>query len=552
MRIRSVLKTLCIALVATLVATQGCSKKSSVSTSISKSALISSLPTDTIGYFIWNTASSNYKKFKQSPWGKQSMPLSSSADSLTGLDNHRISSLISSLEKIGLFSADADSGAKPKEGILFISPNSSKLAGLHFGAYVAADSSSELDKKLAMLKSEVEAQGFPTKPFKEAGQNGFSFTIPASNRLYTDTVYASATSSLLTVASDKTLCLQPFSKDKNTTPLNLEQNQIYKDFLSEMTKRDDFVAGFLDTKKLLSSIEKFVPEHAPESQLLKEIPAAGLQYHRAFNETLSDTVTLAFDPKDKNTELMLKGIENSNSKTLLNASPSDSLISLQLDTGSLRKLKETLEGNLAADQLAALGSQLAIIDKLNRLAINLRSDSTESLFPEIMITAQTKEADKVYQELLNSLSLLQSSGVPVSGWNKTNIENTEVSFTLTPLGIGIYLAKLNGLVVLASSQSAIQKTIAATKNTQTSLYSTLSSAKAHSGMLKENIFSGYLDFASIASALETLQSTLAVFTGGAGNINSQELENLKQLGIVSFTGRRASDSISFNASYSLK
>ncbi len=143
----------------------------------------------------------------------------------------------------------------------------------------------------------------------------------------------------------------------------------------------------------------------------------------------------------------------------------------------------------------------------------------------------------------------QASGLPFAPWKEIDIDGSKINFSLTPLGIGLYLGQVKDLVVLSSTEDGIRRISTMGKSGE-SLYETVKTKSSSALIAGDSVLSGYLNFTRLSDTVKDLQGTLAMFSGGNSNVNEDMIKKLKALGLIDFAVQYSNQKFELQVTYS--
>jgi hypothetical protein len=200
--------------------------------------------------------------------------------------------------------------------------------------------------------------------------------------------------------------------------------------------------------------------------------------------------------------------------------PSDVAFALSLDTKFLSKIEPLLK-DLQSEPAAAEG--IKVIKSIQGATIALRNNDAGSPFPDLFISIDATNRDELGKILETTVGqAMASTGGMAAPWQTKDISGASTRFFATPLGVGAYVAspKDSPTLLIASSERAVKDALSAAAGSTPSLGSTLQSG------LKDRLTAGklglfYLNFTQVANVVDSVKSSLAMFTGGASPLDQQ-------------------------------
>jgi hypothetical protein len=215
---------------------------------------------------------------------------------------------------------------------------------------------------------------------------------------------------------------------------------------------------------------------------------------------------------------------------------------LAIDGTVLRRMRDDSLTALREEEKAEFVKWSAFLDKVKSFGLGVSNSALPTPFPDV-IFAFEGEAIGAELELLVQNAFQENFGGGPGLFQEKDVGETKVRYTLTPLGVGVYIASLPDLTIVGSTESAIASAISSAKvGNAENLFAELSE--------KPGPIVYRLNFLQLATLLETVQGSVAMFTGGSTSLPKDQIERLKRNGSV--TGRLTAkgDSLFLNQSYS--
>ncbi len=225
---------------------------------------------------------------------------------------------------------------------------------------------------------------------------------------------------------------------------------------------------------------------------------------------------IGLNPKNANQEAFI--MTSSESKSV-DPRAIDSKI-LQIDLNHVIT-SSIIDGGFASlDQAqAAMLPAPELIRGIHGLSLGFIPAVNESSFPGAFIEIKHDRADDFKSLVESEIKHSLAQQVPPQQWKVKQVEGRTVTYMNTPFGIGTFITTLQyehaQSVVLASSEDTLNKIITAKP--------TVKPERGYVSMAS-------LNFQELAKAIEMLQNTFAVFTGGDQYLSNDELVFLKGLG----------------------
>ena len=282
---------------------------------------------------------------------------------------------------------------------------------------------------------------------------------------------------------------------------------------------DQIAVGVLGATGVIEALRSLHPDgDMPALDSLPLTSASLIQKAIKHNDKFEHLLSAVLNITPKNDEQKKHFDEIAQSTSTTHYTLGGSVFQISLNnalTGAL------VDGGLASmdeEQRAALPS-VDLFKGISRLSFGVIGATAEN-FPSLYIEVEHKDA-KGFKELLHDeLKTSLASQMPSDQWKQKDIGGNSVSYLTSPFGVGAYLSTKNdsshSSVVLTSSEDAMKKI----------LTSPSESASSPTGVVGYGTF----DCAEFGKTLESLQSSLSMFTGGEQFLSNEELVTLKSLG----------------------
>jgi hypothetical protein len=456
--------------------------------------LLGHLPQDTIGFFTTRSYGKAFEEYARSPWvqlgltqGGGASPLSAASQLGQGQMGGQF------LETFSKMTAQRDS---IKALLLYIREKSAEQEGSAFPIFgLIADCKSENVCAAAVSAFEKES-GIPVSrddsgvltlkiPHQSDGQPEQSLVV-----------YLKQEGARIVASNDKTAIAQHLltkQESEYVIPEKLLQS------VAIDTALDIAWFDFQKFEKLSIAQQELPPEesHLPLYALLT----------RSFSGNSTQLMRAELKPETLQLPIFKTHSKGEQSPRLF--SVSEGLI---FEAGLSSAVIKEVIANIPADSglPASAGTiQIALLD-----------GGAVSPFPAIALAIETNEPAAVKSSLEQILTQsISKGGLPVdTNWMQTEVNGAAVSFIMSPLGIGIFLTETESAVLAATSQTALQTLIAGRSSVQ--------AVKDEQGSL----VMGSVDFNELTQAMESVQSSLAMFTGGESLLTPEQMTNLKALG----------------------
>lgn len=528
-------KSLCLRLIVLclLLTSVACTKKE---TPAQPSALLSRIPREATGYFTMDTTTDAYASFSKSPWASEVSLFSGDNSSMLAMGSApEFAPFVNIASKLLKQTSGPD---RPLgNAIVFfrldISPTDSKPM-LEAGSVFEKKSGSSLATILKSVRTDLEGAKMEVRDETVDGRNGFSLKIPDSNS------GMASSGRLFFVADDKTFAAGTTADVVSTLLKNaaadskgpaINETPYFQKTMESLGKRsNELFFGYVDVARVLDRVAQFSPDKTIKQG---ESPAQGLGFSRTFNGTPQDRFALSVEGKNDQQKGWIKLVENSSAAELGSSTPSGAVFHLQLDGGTIKNVMKavTEQGGMPPMPPDIQGQ----IDSIKRIGITLKNSDGASLFPGLLISAQSNQAPALKDWVKGMVAMLGAAqGLPVGGWQEKTIEETPVSFMLTPLGVGVYLSATPNFFIAASSEEALQNTLSASKDSSKSLPSSLPGNFKEMMQDSNSVGLTFIDFAAAAKLIESSSGTLSMFTGGQPPLEPDKVASIRKMGTMMY------------------
>jgi len=491
-------------------------------------SVLSYIPEQSVGFFLWQANHPAYTKLKSSNWG--------------GVENDWIKSVNDSTEGLGeMKSVLKEAGIDLEnektwnglfsEGALFASPapDASKQGAI--GVVVHADPSIKLSEKLDALKAKLPTGEYEVKDLTLPQGKGVS--VRPTDAGQEEKIFVGWNGDIAVFSSGEWALSSVLSSKGEKVPAVLSSPNFTRAARGLPADSARFATGFVDIEKLSQVAEHMGPSGAASVEKFKssDVPLKGIAIAMGMDDMPQTTVRLVYDPAEgKKNEWLSTLNGSSDSQKLLAAMPSKPLAFLSIDGEMLRRVRAAALAGMGGG--GALGQQLAFLDHIKRLGISARAAAPgQSLIPmpDILIAAESAkpaETQKALQDVVGMGMML--AGLGKSKWESGKVNDTPVESMSTPFGVGVYLASNKNLVLAASSQSQLSAALAGAE--KSSFAAALPPRLGQALSTDPSLGSLYIDFEQVAGVMESAGGMLAMYAPeGAESQQLTQAENIEAL-----------------------
>ncbi|MCB0310737.1 MAG: hypothetical protein KDD42_05855, partial [Bdellovibrionales bacterium] len=514
-----------------------------ISETLFDSNLLKRIPNNAVGFMIYNTELPSYVRFKQSSWSQ--MWSQDDVDSWTsqiydGELKQTVDKLHKALTTAGVVTDSAQQKESISEGLGFwgVDQESKKIVA---GMFFSAASNTSLKEKPRALSSLLKSEGLQVSEEKFDGAEGFSVA-------FNDTKMQSLGNKIFVAGNDNHL---GFSNTKSTLQNLFISNS------SGQTAKILGTATFVDAKKrLLDQDGRFLfayADLAEASELIpslleqeesknfveqiKNFPIKAIALSKGMKDAPSFSAVVTTSAKTDDQKRWLTSFTEARGSHSFELAPSDATFLLSIDGNTVRKLKDAALNELAADQKARVEEQLALVNSLQSFGVGVLESAPSSPLPGVVLIFDSKEPSLLAESLKRRIEdLANGSGLPVGAWQKKEINGINVNFVQSPfMGVGLFVAESGSHVFVTSSLEASQAVIQTVKGQDKNLLNSISTSGQKILTTGAPLLTAHTNFMRLADTMESLQGSLAAFSGGAQTGEQERIDMMKKLGSLSIS-----------------
>lgn len=517
---------------------EGARKESASAKANLEQSLLSKAPASTYGFFaIVDQTSEAGRKLRGSPWG---MPWKIEAAAEEKEGSPTLSKLSQDFATAGLLPTSPDQPVAFKDMVWFVGGDLVKSPEV--GLFGSAAGGIDLQGKITILKDLLAKDGF--QPRAESVPNApTAFSVPVTiqnNKTGISRIFVAATKDRLAATTSSAATARVFDPSIKDGASTLLGSADLKAAQSRASIGDQIGYGFLDVKAGLAEVMKVLPdeEKAKNPDLLTSIPVRSVYATSSMSDGLRTQAFAFTDPSEK-TGTFLSAMTQAQSANVLAKTPPGVVLLLSLDGKLLQGLKDAAIQSLPPESQSQLKtSPLRMLDSLKALGVGVRNNPTQP-FPDFVLVADSSDSVKLESELRSALAASTSGGkLPMSPWQEKDLSGAKVRFTLTPFGLGIFLGESKGTVIITSSEPAMQEVISSVSDSNKTIAASMSSPTRKLFEEKKGPIMYYANLSQMASLIESVQGSLAMFTGGKTSVTKEQIDKIRKMGqlagVVSF------------------
>lgn len=459
--------------------------------------LLSQLPANSVGFFIWDLEKPSYKEFQTSPWGSSATNLFSSLKDSTDIAS-TFDVLNKSIADLEFWNSLHTRIATVAASMYFV--DSPSLMG--FATIVKGLSPQDIEEIHAHLKAQLESELF------SISKEGAIYTAKHGGKELS--LYYSVQNEYLYVSSQKDIVAQlPVA---NTTS-GITNLIAHADFMSSVEKlparNKEYFLGYIHTNSILDRI----PAEAIGSlSMSTDMPLRSIAINRSLSDGPLDSVAISLTDDAKKSPL-LAALSGRGNLSALDSLPPESVIGLGLDGALIGKIITGFLETVPAARQSAPDVDFSRINSLISFGLGFEDVAPGALFPGLCLSFTTAPDSQLAAEIkkLADMQFKSAAGIEMA-WQEKTIAEIPVQYILTPLGIGLYLAELPGQIFVTSSEPALQKMLTAHKSGNS--YNSALPASLRALTSSDTIARITISFPALVTAIKNLSGSLAMFTGG--------------------------------------
>lgn len=533
-----------------------CTKEGASSkTSLLENPSARKMPSNTLAFLTWDSTRPAYKNFRASQWGRSGNAalLDTFKEIAARNEDEKLLGLVDAFTKAGLITTSSDQNEAVKDAVVFLTSNQqTQRPGVTL--YASSNEGTSFKEKLRALEDLLKSSGYEVTK-RNAEQDSFVLKITRADGPEIS-IYFAATLDTLAISSQEDQLAGAFGEGNPAHIAELKASPAFTKTAGAASPDDEVSLVFVDLRKLMSEIKSSIPQTSTQAdaqkvnETLANFPAQGLSWTRRMHATLADSIAISLDAQTEDQRRWVNALRGGGQAYSFKKLPPDILIGATFDGALLNNLKEAALSELTAEKRQEVSPQVGFLDTLESFSVALRSGTAGSPFPELILAATGSNVDSVRQSFKNGVDqITQALGLKLGPWQKKQIEKAQVEYIMSPLGIGAFLAQSSGTAILSTSEGAIGDIMKAQNGSGPGLGDKL--PQGAQALLKQSspLGFGYANFFRIASVLENIQGSLAMFTGGKSAVEREKVEYLKTLGAIAGAASVSDGVLRFEASY---
>lgn len=526
----------------------GCSKKEGdsapqqkalVSPSLLDEPLLQKIPDATAGFAVMDFAGDGYKRFMASPWGNDVKGLNALASAVeelktSGASEEQIKvakTVLDSLQKLGLVTPEGKSQVEKvlSDAVGFISITKDSKVPVELGVFARAATGVNLTDRAALLRQILTDAGLKVADEQFGSTKGFAATMPIPEEEgVTISLYVAGTQDKIGLAFSKESIEALLADGPTKGFANLKA-------LPEFAQAEETVRssepqlsfGFLSVKMFITNFAHD-PKGGEDEFDLKEIPVTSVAMSQGYSNQMVTTAGITVTPMNELQKSVFSAFENSGIPSTAFKLPTDTAVSLSLDTRVIGKLESVLKG-LNEPSAGMIVDQLK---NIQGITLGVRNGESSSPAPDVYLALESSARDQVASTVESGLDLAMMATGQQLQWNTKEISGSPTRYLLTPLGVGVYVSspKSSNALVVATSERAVQD-IASSNGGGTSLDTSMPK-ELRSRVSPAATGSLYLNFIQLGTLIDSVKGTVASMMGPNPELDQAlDSERLKKLGV---------------------
>lgn len=532
------------------------SKTAKSSQNILELPLLKQLPADTLGFLAWNYDSPGFSDYVQTYQETFSNQKGSVIEQIQALatENPDLKPLADMTEWIfneKFIETDLSKPQPLKNGVAFfeLSDDGSALGA---GAYFSSRDNFNLSTKLTALKKKLSEEGIETAPFKvnatELGEvTSYTISLKGKDTDEIKKLYVVANAHTAAITTAQELSEGAFQKAVSEDVAILKSPHFQKVKSQAHISGSEITLAFADVKEALTKIEKLLNVKNGDTKSFDpaQIPVNGVLFTGDMKDKSLWTSAYVTLKKDKGEIEPFTAPLKADAHYLPPTINEKSVLSLGFARNLLQIGKTALMMAPEVNSNPEVKEKLALVDQIDYLKLGVTQGDPGSLFPGIFLQLQSKDSSSLGQTLKGMLTqMIQSGQAPLTPWREKDISETKISYSLSPLGVGAYLASKDGNLYLTSSEASMGSLLTGTS--KESLDSSFGDASEKTLREEKPLFVSHFNGAKMAELITMAQGNLAIFTGGKNPVDAEQIDQIKSMGNVLWTLAFQDDALIFH------
>jgi hypothetical protein len=263
-----------------------------------------------------------------------------------------------------------------------------------------------------------------------------------------------------------------------------------------------------------------------------DLPVNSFQIIQSLDKTYRLQLLAPLSPKSPEQTRLVEVLDRSSSSQTVPSSffsgvTDQASFALNLSNTFINAILDAVIAQSPTDQVDIAKSLKPLLEYIDNVSLSVLQAGGESLFPDIVLSFSSKNSSKLHELLKNEIQKLVSSQVPMSNWFEKETSGIRLNYVQSPLGVGVYITNDANNVFVSSSESGV---INVTDSKAIQLDNELAT-RGYNFPKSSSLFSAYASAPRIAALIESVQSSLSLFTGGQSTFNNEQLGLLRSMSI---------------------
>jgi len=553
-----------IALVTCASGLISCTKKDDVVTATESNLLsekmLSKLPVSTAGFTVLDLGGEGYRLLQASPFNspadaKKSFDafIEKARESGAGTDQATLDRQLALAQKG--YEALVKLGVINSEGLYTPERVFSKVVGflgsvndeslpIDLGFFAEARTETDMSEKLVIMRGLFSESGVSVTPEKMGSADGFVASVEGAPAK----LYIAATKTHLAAAIRKSSVEGFFSSANTDTLTQLKNASEFKKATASLVSSKNAItfayASIIRLQPLLQRIASLDEELAFDP---KNVPLESIAGQSVFSSQYTARANFAMAPRTDSQKKIATALSTASVSSATTKLPADTALAIALDTKGITKHDELL-----AQLQGEAGEEIARqVRDLSSLTLGLRSNNGGSPIPDIFLSVDSQNRDGLGKLLESSVGMALSMTGENTTWKSKEIEGSTTRYFTTLIGAGVYVSypKSSNRLFIGTSENVIRDVIDSESGKAPALSTSLATPQ-QARFSSYNLASCYFNFSRVADLVDSVKSTLAMFTGGNTELNEAlNSTRLRALGVGVAGASYNADVLSLESSF---
>jgi hypothetical protein len=524
----------------------GCSKKGDSGapneSPLLSEKMLSKLPPSTAGFTVLDLGGEGYKLLQSSPFNSsanvkksfdafvQKARESSFEDDKPTLDRQLALAQkgYEALVRLGVVGADGTytPALVFSKVVGFVGPINDDKLPIDLGFFSEAKTGTDMVEKLAIVRNFFSESGVLVTQEKMGSADGLVASVEGASAK----LYIAATKTHFAVSIRKS-DIEGFFSDANTDTLAQLKNapEFKKASASLPGNKNAITFTYASIDRMRPLIERIASLDEETAFDPKNVPVESLAGQTVFSSQYSARLNIAVTPRTDSQRKISTAFESGSLSPAATKLPANIALAISLDAKGITKLDSLLEP-LQNGPGAEVAAQ---VKKLSGLTLGVRNNSGGSPVPDIFISVDSQNRDELGKLLESSLGMALSMTGENTKWMSKEIDGSSTRYFTTLIGAGVYMSypKNSNSLLVGTSENVVRDLIASDSGKAQTLSASLTEPQ-QAQFKSYNLASAYFNFSRVGDLVDSVQSTLAMFTGGNSDLNNAlNSTKLRALGI---------------------